>query len=529
MERDSTFRNPPHSKSKAFKGRVKPITFKVKGIKRSCDLKLPEELKPSVWIYEKDMGAEGKWKEPKPLNLTKKDKSYEGSFRPARPHTIQKYRIKVARYSDYKFIIESDGSFVNSSQAANPLLHINKHTGETPEFTGGAGDEIEINVVYVRNTFCVTGIVWRDVNRDGTRGWEDVNREKGEARMHTSRVGLLGIFVKFKAITANRSTKGYTDENGKYGPWTKERAAFFEKNENGRVQESKERFTVKVFFKEPYVPTTQINPTNSQKSRFDSDVLTERGQSQSLEVEPGEWYFIDAGLVPPDVYLLIGQSNMAGRADMDPNITQDAAPIANTWLLNNVTDAWVPAKNPLNRYSTYRKRDEMQKIGPGYGFSLRMQEVVPGRQVGLVVQARGGTDVSSWQKGSSYGYYDNAVAKTQEAMESGTLRAVLWHQGESDSSRTHTYLSSIKTLVEDLRADFGMRNLPFIAGQCLCVTDKYDSFNNMIIDLPGLVNYTAVVVTDDTMGSDDGTHWDRAAQLELGRRYAEKVLSLVPH
>ena len=68
------------------------------------------------------------------------------------------------------------------------------------------------------------------------------------------------------------------------------------------------------------------------------------------------------------VYLLIGQSNMAGRA---PFTKDEAGEIPRCFLLN-AQDRWEPAKNPLNRYSTIRKGLGMQKMNPGYGFAKAM-------------------------------------------------------------------------------------------------------------------------------------------------------------
>ena len=57
-----------------------------------------------------------------------------------------------------------------------------------------------------------------------------------------------------------------------------------------------------------------------------------------------------------DVYLLIGQSNMAGRGVMLPG---DEAPIEGAWLLN-AQDVPEPACAPMNRHSTIRKGVTMQ-------------------------------------------------------------------------------------------------------------------------------------------------------------------------
>lgn len=78
------------------------------------------------------------------------------------------------------------------------------------------------------------------------------------------------------------------------------------------------------------------------------------------------------------VYLLIGQSNMAGRA---PIAETETAPMQGVYLLNG-EDKWEPASNPLNRYSTIRKdlktmdrwhfdAASMKKLGQRYAAAMK--------------------------------------------------------------------------------------------------------------------------------------------------------------
>ena len=52
-----------------------------------------------------------------------------------------------------------------------------------------------------------------------------------------------------------------------------------------------------------------------------------------------------------DLYVCIGQSNMAGRATLTPEVMDT---LQNVYLLNDKGN-FEPAVNPLNRYSTVRK------------------------------------------------------------------------------------------------------------------------------------------------------------------------------
>ena len=217
---------------------------------------------------------------------------------------------------------------------------------------------------------------------------------------------------------------------------------------------------------------------------------------------------------------------MAGRAPIE---TEDEAPVTGCELFNTMQD-WEPATNPLNRYSTIRKDISLQKLGPGYGFAKRLRELRPDVSLGLVVNARGGTSIDEWAKGTAY--YNAAITRTQEALAGGDhrLAGIIWHQGESNSSETNmVYMGKLTTLIGDLRADLGDPDLPFVAGQLeqddTTPTVKERPINNEIILLPTLLSNTAVATTEGLM-TIDGTHFGSAGQRELGRRYADALLSL---
>src|SRR5690606_37078402 len=62
--------------------------------------------------------------------------------------------------------------------------------------------------------------------------------------------------------------------------------------------------------------------------------------------------------------------------------------------------------------------------------------------------------------------YDDAVERARAAMRDGTLKAVLWHQGESDSNEAAAprYEERLAGLVQRLRRDLGSPDLPFLVG-----------------------------------------------------------------
>ena len=214
------------------------------------------------------------------------------------------------------------------------------------------------------------------------------------------------------------------------------------------------------------------------------------------------------------VYLLIGQSNMAGRA---PFNHKDAAVVKRAYLLNDKNE-WEPAKNPLNRYSTIRKSLDLQKMNPGYAFVKTILATNKNVSIGLVVNARGGSSIKQWTKSSKF--YKEALKRTRIALKNGTLKGILWHQGESDAKDAR-YLDKLKILIANLRSDFGIPNLPFVAGQI----NRVPLINEQIKKLPEVVPHTGYV-TSKGLKTMDRWHFNPKSIKILGERYAKEMLKL---
>ncbi len=217
------------------------------------------------------------------------------------------------------------------------------------------------------------------------------------------------------------------------------------------------------------------------------------------------------------VFLLIGQSNMAGRAEI---LAEDEAIPERCELFTDHGD-WEPLKNPLNRYSRYRKEMGMQRLNPGYTFARKMAGMKPDATIGIVSCARGGTNIDEWERGEFL--YDEAVARMRQAARSGTLAGILWHQGEANRDDTDYHLK-IERLIENLREDLGMPGLPFVAGQVRKSEDW--AVNKQIAELPDNVPGTAYV-NSDGLETTDNWHFDTKSMRIFGERYADAMAKLL--
>lgn len=222
-----------------------------------------------------------------------------------------------------------------------------------------------------------------------------------------------------------------------------------------------------------------------------------------------------------DLYLLIGQSNMAGRGDFES--PGDSTKIDNVFLLND-TGAFEAAKNPLNRYSTIRKacEPELQRVGLGARFSEEMARFLKD-SVYLIVNARGGTPVEKFLKGADDGYYETILNRTVNALAQNKnlrLRAILWHQGESNSDDTAEYLENLNRMVADFRTDLKIPDLPFIAGELGEWNRSYDQVMEKIRMIPTYL-HNVYLVSSKGLKNRDEHHFDTESYKELGRRYAQ--------
>jgi hypothetical protein len=156
--------------------------------------------------------------------------------------------------------------------------------------------------------------------------------------------------------------------------------------------------------------------------------------------------------------------------------------------------------------------------------------------IGLVPCAVGGTPLRRWMKGGDL--YSNAVERAHLAMKFGTLKGVLWHQGESDSgTRTNaeSYGTRLAQMIKDLRADLGAPDLPVVVGQL--GEFLYDRgpdkspyarvVNDSLARLPEHVPHTACVMSKGLTHKGDVLHFNAASQREMGKRYAHEMLKLI--
>ena len=142
-----------------------------------------------------------------------------------------------------------------------------------------------------------------------------------------------------------------------------------------------------------------------------------------------------------------------------------------------------------------------------------------------MVNARGGRSINSWLKGPKDDYYGEALSRIRQAMKYGTLKAIIWHQGEADSRNPEAYMAKLQKLVADLREDLGDTKLPVIVGEIAewRVNGTSDAFNKMLRTVPRHIPYSYCVSSRELVPliNENDPHFSADSQIILGRRYAE--------
>lgn len=221
-----------------------------------------------------------------------------------------------------------------------------------------------------------------------------------------------------------------------------------------------------------------------------------------------------------DIFICIGQSNMAGRAEVPE---EENFALEKVFILND-KDEWEKAANPMNKYSTVRKNMSMQRLGPSWSFAKKMSNEFPEKRFGLVVNAKGGSTIEEWEKGSYF--YNECVIRALKAQKSGNIKAILWHQGEGNQKNPGEYAGKFDSLVYNLRKDLGLPDLPVVVGEIGKWRDSAREINAVLRSLPLQVSNVGVALADDLEHKGDNSHFDTASQLQLGERYASKVIEL---
>jgi hypothetical protein len=229
------------------------------------------------------------------------------------------------------------------------------------------------------------------------------------------------------------------------------------------------------------------------------------------------------------LFLLVGQSNMAGRGKVDE---QDKTPHPRVLMLDK-DGRWRPAVDPLHFDKS------VAGVGLGKTFGQVVAEALPDVTVGLIPCAVGGSPIDAWKPGVFYPPtkshpWDDAIRRAKIALASGEMKGILWHQGESDSNPdlAPVYEAKLDDLIRRFREELQAPDVPLVVGQMGQFAERPWSESKKLVDnvhrqLPSRVPHTAWVSAAGLKHQGDQVHFDAESYRELGRRYADAYLKLI--
>jgi len=247
------------------------------------------------------------------------------------------------------------------------------------------------------------------------------------------------------------------------------------------------------------------------------------------------------------IFLCFGQSNMEGNAKFESQDTTvdsrfQVLAAVDCPDLGRIKNNWYPAVPPLSRCKT--------GLTPADYFGRTLVANLPKDiKVGIINVSVGGCKIELFDKDNYQSYvstapgwmigmidqyngnpYSRLVELAKIAQQKGVIKGILLHQGESNTNDTlwpKKVNIVYNNLINDLQLD--PSSVPLLAGEVVNADQGgvCASMNNIIAKLPQTVPNSYVISSKGCSDAADNLHFDAGGYRELGRRYAEKMLSLL--
>lgn len=247
------------------------------------------------------------------------------------------------------------------------------------------------------------------------------------------------------------------------------------------------------------------------------------------------------------LFLLAGQSNMAGRApgaEAGEPVGESAirmdyvCSFARDVLAPHRSEGWVPLG-----VSPEHEGIVDSHFGPEIGFGRGLIGHCSLEQIAMIKNGRGATNLAEdWHPEETTGkllYRDfikqvrSAQARLEEAAESAEFEVLIWCQGEGDTTRrdwAEAYEENLQRLFAATRADLDCASLPV-----LLVLTGDGKANPAMVEAEivrraqrnvALADPQVTLVDADDLTLLDHVHYDAPSQLKLGHRLAEAYLQM---
>ena len=247
------------------------------------------------------------------------------------------------------------------------------------------------------------------------------------------------------------------------------------------------------------------------------------------------------------IFLCFGQSNMEGHArpevpDTTVNARFEVMEAVDCPDLGRTMGSWYIAKPPLCRCYT--------GLTPVDYFGRTLVDKLPNNvRVGVINVAIGGCKIElfdkdhyqsyvetapDWMKNMIKEYDGNPYARLVDmallAQKDGVIKGILLHQGESNTGDKE-WPSKVKGVYDNLIKDLSLdaKSVPLLAGELVSKRQggACASMNSIIATLPDTIPNSYVISSENCPAIKDHLHFTAEGYRMLGKRYGEKMLSLL--
>jgi hypothetical protein len=249
------------------------------------------------------------------------------------------------------------------------------------------------------------------------------------------------------------------------------------------------------------------------------------------------------------IFLCFGQSNMEGFPGIQPedqtNVDSRFQVMATVDFpkLDRTKGRWYTAVPPLCRPNSglcpadFFGRTMVSNLPPNIKVGV-VNVAVAGCRIQLFEQDKYkeyvATKAPAWMTNIINGYggfpYAYLVEIAKLAQKDGVIKGILLHQGESNTNDKN-WPNDVKSVYDNLIKDLNLKaeDVPLIAGEVVNADQKGTcaSMNAIIDDLPKTIPNSYVVSSKGCPCRSDHLHFSPAGYRELGRRYAETMLSVL--
>lgn len=215
-------------------------------------------------------------------------------------------------------------------------------------------------------------------------------------------------------------------------------------------------------------------------------------------------------------FLLIGQSNMAGRG-----YASDVPKIENERIHKLINGRFQHVFSPINHDCEEAGVNLAESFADAYS---KEHDV----DVGLIACAEGGSSLDEWAEDGLL--FDSALYNAELASRTSEIAGVLWHQGEADCSPLlyPHYEEKFLKIMEAFRRKLGLCKVPFILGGLgdflyECIYDdrlkNYTKINETLLKIAKENEMTGFVSAKGLTANPDNLHFNAASLREFGLRY----------